>query len=131
MGLPDKGIQADADAAHDTLVSELERVQGGYNARLGRYAQVLRTSEPPADGALATPDLTRKPADRSRTAADIGIVLPASEVAYECHEYLSPDGPGLVAISTLVLDGETWTRATGVFGPEVRTHDWQKVTITI
>lgn len=116
-------IQAAADNLRDALTARQET----YRARRGRFWQG-RTSSTlvPVDGLDVPQDRTAERAgSNDRSWADHALPL-ALPIQVECHEYLSPRGPGWVLIARARHAGRTYeaAHATGPEG-EQRRHGWR------
>lgn len=123
-------VDADTQAALQDVVTRIAARQSTYFDSQGRYWQGKLTSvNLPADGALVTPDRTRKVDDCPSWQA-LNIALPDIPFAVECHVYQNVDGWGWVVLVHALVNGNHWIRTRNMAGTEDwRTDGWRRVDI--
>jgi hypothetical protein len=123
-------VQNQIDTFLTGLWSDLQDHQERYAAAHdGRYQQFLPTADtPPADGADAVPDLSRRPHYQSEGWEALQDRLPARlPCTLRVDQYISDQGAGFVATVTISWAGVTWSRSIN-YGSEVRlTQGWHRV----
>lgn len=128
-----KTVRDEVDTKIDAVIANIIAFQAGEASKSGKFYQVLWShSQPPADGALVSPDLLYSfPTDQIGKSAQAqwdAAKLPASlDARYRVDVYDGPQGKGFVVIVQSQLNGATWQKSIN-YGPEAyRNQPWTEL----